>query len=281
MRSPSAAMVAGTTVTEPSDGDRDHEDRAERERLKDRMADHPHPRHRDHHGQAGDQHGSTRGRGGDLEGLFVAASSGALVTLAADVEHRVIDTDGEPDEQDDRADRLGHGHQMAHRAEDPDRRNRRRQPQQQRQPRSDQRPERRHEDQQRDRQREDLGAAGIVLECLSHRLARTGGAELLDPERRDATPARPPSHRAPARRGHGRPWSRRERRSARAPNGRRAEIRLASVERGKLTFSTYSKRVSARPTSSTGRGSAGPGPAPSPDSAPRPAPWRGRRSRQR
>ena len=64
-----------------------------------------HAGHRDHHGEAGDQHGATRCRGGDLERLARRAALGALLALTAQVEHRVVDADGQADQQQHRGDR--------------------------------------------------------------------------------------------------------------------------------------------------------------------------------
>ena len=77
--------------------DRDDDDRADAERGEDAVAGEQHAGHRDHHRQAGDDHGAARGRRGDRDRLARAAAASALLALAAQVEQRVVDSDGEAD----------------------------------------------------------------------------------------------------------------------------------------------------------------------------------------
>ncbi len=105
----------------------------------------------------------------------------ALLELAAQVEHRVVDADGEADQQHDRIDRaLRDGKQVAERPEQPQRADDGGQPQQQRDAGRDERAEREQENDQRDRQRRELGLAEVVAEGLVEGAGRARLAELLD-----------------------------------------------------------------------------------------------------
>src|SRR5436190_5578 len=77
----------------------------------------------------------------------------ALLALAAQVEHRVVDTHRQADQQDHLVDRLVHGGDVADKGDDADRPRHRRERQQQRDARCDQRAERDQQDDERDRQR--------------------------------------------------------------------------------------------------------------------------------
>jgi hypothetical protein len=57
--------------------------------------------HRDHHRQAGDEHGAAGGGSGGLERGLLTPPGGPLFPFAPEVEHRVVDTDCEPDQQHD------------------------------------------------------------------------------------------------------------------------------------------------------------------------------------
>ena len=107
-------------VAEPAEQRREHRQRAEhrdrddhhrpdREGHERLVAGEEHAGHRDQHGDAGDQDGAA-GRGcGGLERGVLAASGGALFALAPEVEERVVDPDGEPDQQDHLGDRSSTG----------------------------------------------------------------------------------------------------------------------------------------------------------------------------
>ncbi len=120
------------------------------------------------------------GRGGGFEGRLRAVALVALLHLAADVEHRVVDADGEADEQDHRADLVGDRRQLADRTEQAERRADGGHAEQQRQPGGDERAERYEQDQQRERQRQRLGLLEVLAERLLERLLDRGRAELLD-----------------------------------------------------------------------------------------------------
>src|SRR3954447_16991934 len=131
-----------------------------------------------------DQDGATgRGRG-DLQGRLRLQAGVALLHLAAQVEHRVVDAHRQADQQHDGADRLLDRDQLADRAQQSERGEHRGQREQQWQARGDQRPERDDEDEQRDRQRQILGLLEVVVEGLRERLVGAGVAELLDPQLR-------------------------------------------------------------------------------------------------
>ncbi len=100
---PSSAGQHGERA-EHRDGDDHHRpDREGHERL---VAGEEHAGHRDQHGDAGDEDGAAGGGCGGLEGGVLAASGGTLLTLAAEVEERVVDSDGEADQEDHLGDLL-------------------------------------------------------------------------------------------------------------------------------------------------------------------------------
>src|SRR3712207_7785369 len=91
-----------------------------------------------------------RGGGGGLQRGLVALAGVALLHLAADVEHRVVDADRQADEQDHGADLLLEREDLADRAEQADRRHHRGEAEQQRQAGGHERAEGEDEDGQRD-----------------------------------------------------------------------------------------------------------------------------------
>src|SRR5947208_1350357 len=76
------------------------------------VAGEEHASHRRHHSEPGDEHGPSGGRGGCFQCSPCAAARRPLLTLALDVEERVVDTDGEADQQDHRVDVLVHRDQV-------------------------------------------------------------------------------------------------------------------------------------------------------------------------
>jgi hypothetical protein len=163
------------------DGDRDHQDGAGGEGDEGRRARQVEARHRDHHRDARDEHGTPRGRRGGLERRLRALAAGPLLPFAPQVEHRVVDPDGEADQENDRGNRLVDREHLADRAEQADRGGDRGGGEAQRDQRRDQRAERQQQDDQRDRQGGGLGLLEVVLERLRDRLVGAGRAELLDP----------------------------------------------------------------------------------------------------
>ena len=81
--------------------DCDDEHRADREGHERLVAGEEHAGHRDQDGDARDEDGAARGGGGGLERGALAAAGGPLLALTPHVEERVVDADGEADEQDD------------------------------------------------------------------------------------------------------------------------------------------------------------------------------------
>ena len=69
-----------------------------------------------------------------------------LLAFTTQVEERVVDADGQADEQDDRADHVVHRHDLAGQGDEAERRHHGGQPQQQRDARGDERAEGEHED---------------------------------------------------------------------------------------------------------------------------------------
>ena len=121
-RSPSFESSAGSTVSEPSIATATTIIVAIDERHVRLVAAEEHPGHRDHHRHAGDQHRAARGRGGGLERGAVALARRPLLTLALEVEERVVDADREADEQEHGADVLVHRDEVARQRDEADRR---------------------------------------------------------------------------------------------------------------------------------------------------------------
>ena len=99
-RSPSFESTAGRTVSEPSIATATTIIVADREGHERLVAGEEHAGHRDQDGDARDEDGPARGRGGGLERGALAAAGGPLLALAPHVEERVVDPDGEADQQD-------------------------------------------------------------------------------------------------------------------------------------------------------------------------------------
>ena len=83
----------------PEHGDGDDENRGQRQRREGRVARQEHAGHRHHHGQARDEDRAAGGRGRDLERRPLAAPRRAFLPFALQVEQRVVDADGEPDQE--------------------------------------------------------------------------------------------------------------------------------------------------------------------------------------
>ena len=105
-RSPSFESIGRQHRERADHRDGDDHHRADRERHERLVAREQHAGHRDDHGDAGDQHRTAGGGRGGFDRGPLASPGPPLVTLAAEVEERVVDTDGEPDQQDDLVDRI-------------------------------------------------------------------------------------------------------------------------------------------------------------------------------
>ena len=81
------------------DRDEHDEDRAEGEAREQATGD-EHPGHRDDDGEAGDDDGPAGGRPGEGDRVAHVGARGPLLPRPADDEERVVDADGEADEQD-------------------------------------------------------------------------------------------------------------------------------------------------------------------------------------
>ena len=145
--SPSFESTAGRTVSEPSIATATTIIVADREGHERLVAGEEHAGHRDQDGDAGDEDGPAGGGCGGLERGALAATGGPLLALAADVEERVVDPDGETDQQDDLDDVLVDGDELARDRDQARRRDDRRDREQQRDQRRDERAE--HEQQDR------------------------------------------------------------------------------------------------------------------------------------
>ena len=109
-----------------------------------------HAGHRDHHGQARDEHRASRGGGGDLERSLRAPARCPLLPLALQVEHRVVDPDRETDQEHHRRCLHRDRQQHARERDEPEGREDGGQREQQRNARRHERAEREHENDQRD-----------------------------------------------------------------------------------------------------------------------------------
>jgi hypothetical protein len=161
-------------------GDGDHEDGPDREAGEHDAAGEEHAGHGDHHRQAGDDHRLARGRGRELERVLAGAPGVALLHLAPQVEHRVVDADRQAYEQHHRAGRLVERDELADRRHQAERDHHGRQPEEERDQGGEDRAEGHDEDDQRDREGEELGLLEVVLERLRDRLLGAGVAELAD-----------------------------------------------------------------------------------------------------
>ena len=141
-----------------------------------------HAGHRDHHRDARYEHRAT-GRGGRrLNRGPVHATGGALLAHALEVEQRVVDPDGEPDQQDHAIDRLVDRRDVTDRPDEAECRGHARDRQQQRHTGGNERTKREHEDEQRDRQRRRFGLVQVVIERLHDPPGRAGITVLGDHE---------------------------------------------------------------------------------------------------
>ena len=104
--SPSLPSSAGQHGQRADHRDRDDHHRPDREGHERLVAGEEHAGHRDQHGDAGDEDGAAGGGCGGLEGGVLAASGGTLFALAPEVEERVVDADGEADQEDHLGDLL-------------------------------------------------------------------------------------------------------------------------------------------------------------------------------
>ena len=118
------------------------------------------------------KHRATRGGRRSLEGCRLAAPRPSLVALATDVEERVVDADGETDQENDLRDRLVHGHDVARQGDEAHRRDHCGEREAERDQGTDERPEHEHQDHERDRDRDHPGASELRAEHLVESLAR-------------------------------------------------------------------------------------------------------------
>ena len=111
---------------------------------------------------------------------MLAASGGTLFALAPEVEERVVDPDGEPDQQDHLGDRLVDGEELAGQRDQGRGRHDRGDREQQRDERGDGGAEDDQQDHERQRERDHPGRREHAVERLVGRLAGAGAAELVD-----------------------------------------------------------------------------------------------------
>ena len=161
---------------------RDDHHRCDAERSERLVAGDEHAGHRDHHGQAGDQHRPARSRGGGLERGPFAPALRSFLSLAPEVEHRVVDSDREADQEHERHRLIGHRKHVARERDKAEGAEHGRERKQQRDSRGEERPERDDQDDQRDRQGERPGLAEILAVLVHDRFRGTGVAHLADEE---------------------------------------------------------------------------------------------------
>jgi hypothetical protein len=142
------------------------------------------PGHRDHHGEAGDEHRSARGGRRGLDRGACALAGRPLFALALEVEERVVDADGEPDQEDHGRGVLIHRDEMARQRHEPDRRQHAGEGEQQRDADGDQRAEDEQQHDDRDRDRPLAGQLQLVAEHLVERLTGADRSGLADVELR-------------------------------------------------------------------------------------------------
>src|SRR5262245_27292638 len=140
------------------------------------------PGHRDDHGQPRNEYSPARGTGGDRQRMPGGQSAGALLSLAPDVEERVVDADGKSDEQHDRARRVVDWEYTAGETDEPAGRDQRGQGEPDRNESCDQRAEHKEEDHERDRDRELLGALEVLSDRVVQLVCRARLSELCDVE---------------------------------------------------------------------------------------------------
>ncbi len=200
---PAATVAAGAEPGEPGDpalvdavaepgqrrgqhGQRaDHGDQRDEHRRRahrDEHADagHQQPGQRDEHRHAGDEDGAADGGRGRVERRLGRAPGATLLALAADVEQRVVDADGQADEHDQRRGGVVHRQRVRQQRQAAERGHHRGQAEQQRHRGRHERPEGEDEDDQRDRDREDLRALEVVSGDLAGGLVEGRVAGLLE-----------------------------------------------------------------------------------------------------
>ena len=181
-RSPSQESIAGNTVSEPIIATATTVIVAIANGMNDLSPEKNIPGHGNHHRDAGDEDCTTRGRRGGLEGGRLAPAPAPFVTLAADVEERVVDTHREPDEQDDRRDVLVHGTMWLGSASRPIVANTDVSPSRSADRRPDERAEHEQKDSERERDRQETRPPELRREQLIEGLPGRGSACLTDVE---------------------------------------------------------------------------------------------------
>ena len=174
------ASIAGRKVIEPSIATPTTRMVPRPKRHEDRVAGEQHARHGDHDREAGDEDGPAGGGGGDLDRVLRGTAVVALLHLAAEVEHRVVDADRQADETDDDRDGGVEGVQLAERAEEADGGDDRGRAEQQRDAGGDEGAEGDQQDDQRGGIREGLGGLLVLRVLLVEDPGGRRAAELLD-----------------------------------------------------------------------------------------------------
>ena len=160
----------------------DDQHRADPDRAEHLVAGEQHSRHRDQHRAARDQHGPAR-RGGRAAERVVRPAVASFLTLALQVEERVVHAHGHAHQQHHRVGGVGGVEEVARGGSDAERAEHAGERQQHGHARRDERTEREQQHQERDRHRELLGVREVPVDRLVQLVLRTGVAELRDRER--------------------------------------------------------------------------------------------------
>src|SRR5439155_3563502 len=150
----------------------DDEDRPARNPVEHGEIHHVHPGHRNRDSRAGDEDRATGRPRSALDRLVCRETAVSLLSRADDVEERVVDAYGHPDEEDDGLDAVVEWEHLAYRAEQSERCGDGGERDQERDERRDDRTEREEEDEERYRDREKLGAMEVAMDGTVAGVAR-------------------------------------------------------------------------------------------------------------
>ena len=182
--SPSLESSAGSTVSDPSIGDGDHDHRGHPEGARSPSPAKSMPAMATITVAPGDEHRAARRGRGYLERVLLAPPGGPFLAFALQVEHRVVDPDGEADQEHQRVDGLVARPDLARDSPEAEGGEDGRQGEQQRDAGGDERAEDDDEDEQGDRDRVEPGLAEVGEERALERVVGARVAELADEELR-------------------------------------------------------------------------------------------------
>ena len=198
---PSPASTAGSTVIEPSTATATTRIAPTASELKIALPVRNMPAIATATRAAGDDHGPPGGRRRDLHRVQGGAAAGPLLTGPPDVEERVVDADGHPDQQHHARGGVGDRQQMRGQRGESHRSRHRGEREQHRHRGGQQRAEGHDQDDQRDRQAEQLGLPEVPLVRVTAGPCRWSRRRPARPAGPGTRPGRPPSRRPAVRRG--------------------------------------------------------------------------------